>query len=74
MHEETHYPVTEARNHMSLLIQRAVKGERIVIDLHGLPAVVLVPIASERAMMDAFLKARSGTEKSACRSAPPGTS
>lgn len=55
MHEETHYPVTEARNHMSLLIQRAVNGERIVIDLHGLPAVVLVPVASERVMMDAFL-------------------
>ncbi len=41
---------------MSLLIRRAVKGERIVLDLHGLPSVVLVPIASERAMMDAFLQ------------------
>lgn len=56
MHETTHYPVTEARNKLSSLIIRAVKGgERIVIDLQGLPAVVLVPVASERAMMDAFL-------------------
>lgn len=56
MHETTHYPVTEARNKLSSLIHRAVKdGERIVIDLQGLPAVVLVPVASERVMMHAFL-------------------
>lgn len=56
MHETTHYSVTEARNHLSSLIRRAVKdGERIVLDLQGLPAVVLVPVASERAMMEAFL-------------------
>ncbi len=54
--ETTHYPVTEARNKLSSLINRAVKdGERIVLDLHGLPAVVLVPVGAEHVMMDAFL-------------------
>ena len=37
----------EAKTHLSALLDRVAKGERITITKHGVPVAVLVPPASE---------------------------
>nr|UXE44809.1 hypothetical protein Hi04_10k_c377_00038 [uncultured bacterium] len=39
------HSVAEARNHLSELIDRALKGEPVVITRHGHPVVELKPVA-----------------------------
>ena len=39
------HSVAEAKNRLSQLIDRALKGEEIVITRHGHPVVVLRPVA-----------------------------
>ena len=36
----------EAKTHLSALLDRVAKGERITITRHGLPAALLVPFVS----------------------------
>ena len=38
--------VFEAKTHLSALLDRVAKGERITITRHGLPAALLVPFVS----------------------------
>ncbi|CAN5277358.1 hypothetical protein BH10PSE9_BH10PSE9_05630 [soil metagenome] len=40
------HSVAEARNQLSKLIDRALKGEGVVITRHGQPVVELKPVAS----------------------------
>ena len=35
----------EAKTHLSALLDRVAKGERITISRHGIPAAVLVPVS-----------------------------
>jgi prevent-host-death family protein len=35
----------EAKTHLSALLDRVAKGEKITITRHGVPAAVLVPVA-----------------------------
>jgi prevent-host-death family protein len=37
----------EAKTHLSALLDRVAKGERITITKHGVPVAVLIPPASE---------------------------
>lgn len=37
----------EAKTHLSALLDRVAKGEKITITRHGIPAAVLVPVAEE---------------------------
>ena len=37
----------QAKTHLSALLDRVAKGERIIITKHGVPVAVLVPPASE---------------------------
>jgi prevent-host-death family protein len=39
------YSVAETKNHLSALIDRAVKGEEVVITRHGQPVIEFTPIA-----------------------------
>ena len=39
----------EAKTHLSALLDRVAKGERITITKHGVPVAMLVPPASEGA-------------------------
>jgi prevent-host-death family protein len=39
------HSVTAAKNHLSELIDRALRGERVVITRHGRPVVELKPVA-----------------------------
>jgi prevent-host-death family protein len=39
-----HHSVVEAKNQLSALIERALKGERVVITRHGQPVVELSPL------------------------------
>jgi prevent-host-death family protein len=41
----TTYSVTEAKNQLSRLIDRALKGEDVVITRHGQPVVELKPVS-----------------------------
>jgi prevent-host-death family protein len=43
------HSVAEARNRLSELIDRALKGEGVVITRHGRPVVELKPVAKEPA-------------------------
>ena len=36
----------EAKTHLSALLDRVAKGEKITITRHGVPAAVLVPVGS----------------------------
>jgi prevent-host-death family protein len=38
----------EAKTHLSALLERVAKGERITITRHGIPAAMLVPVERER--------------------------
>ncbi|MBI2822225.1 MAG: type II toxin-antitoxin system prevent-host-death family antitoxin [Acidobacteria bacterium] len=38
----------EAKTHLSALLDRVAKGERITITKHGVPAAMLVPMAEPR--------------------------
>jgi prevent-host-death family protein len=50
------HSVAEARNNLSALIDRAVKGEDVVITRHGQPVVELKPVVkSPRPVTDADL-------------------
>lgn len=40
----------EAKTHLSKLLDRVAKGERIAIEKHGVPVAVLQPPASPRQM------------------------
>ena len=40
------HTVAEARNHLSKLIKHALKGESVIITLHGQPVVELRPVRS----------------------------
>lgn len=51
--------IYDAKSHLSDLIERALKGEKITITRHGVPMVELVPArsdeqASKRAAVDAL--------------------
>lgn len=47
----------EAKTHLSELIERAAKGEEIVITRHGTPVAKLVPIAGpDRARREAAIE------------------
>ena len=37
----------EAKTHLSELLDRVARGERITITRHGIPAAILVPIEAE---------------------------
>jgi prevent-host-death family protein len=51
------HSVAEAKNQLSSLIQRALKGERVVITRHGHPVVELKTIAAQgRPMTEADLE------------------
>jgi prevent-host-death family protein len=44
----------EAKTHLSALLERVAKGEKITITKHGIPAAILVPVSeSERALSHA---------------------
>ena len=43
----TTHSVAQARNHLSELIDRAMKGEDVVITRHGHPVAQLRPVASQ---------------------------
>ncbi len=38
----------EAKTHLSALLDRVARGERITITGHGVPAAMLVPVGDER--------------------------
>ena len=38
----------EAKTHLPKLLERAAKGERIVITKHGMPIAVLAPVEEEK--------------------------
>lgn len=38
----------EAKTHLSALLERVAKGERITITRHGVPAAMLVPVEQAR--------------------------
>ncbi len=38
----------EAKTHLSKLLERVIKGERITITKHGVPVAVLEPFSSNR--------------------------
>ncbi|MGL4441566.1 MAG: type II toxin-antitoxin system Phd/YefM family antitoxin [Bosea sp. (in: a-proteobacteria)] len=40
----SHHSVVEAKNQLSALIERALKGERVVITRHGQPIVEINPV------------------------------
>ncbi|HEY1797241.1 MAG TPA: type II toxin-antitoxin system prevent-host-death family antitoxin [Stellaceae bacterium] len=42
------HSVAEAKNHLSELINRALKGEGVIITRHGQPVVELRPVQSSR--------------------------
>ncbi len=49
-----HHSVVEAKNQLSELIDRAMKGEDVVITRHGTPVVMLKPVrAPPRPMTEA---------------------
>jgi len=51
------HSVAEAKNQLSSLIQRALKGERVVITRHGHPVVELKTVAAQgRPMTEADLE------------------
>ena len=39
--------IHEAKTHLSMLIQRALKGEEIIIAKSGTPLIQLVPVSSD---------------------------
>jgi prevent-host-death family protein len=41
----------EAKTHLSALLERVSKGERIAITRHGVPAAMLVPIGSTQSKL-----------------------
>ncbi len=41
----------EAKTHLSALLDRVAKGERITITRHGLPAAMLVPVGDTEVRM-----------------------
>ena len=41
----------EAKTHLSALLDRVAKGERITITRHGIPAALLVPVAEVEAKL-----------------------
>jgi prevent-host-death family protein len=45
------HSVVEAKNQLSALIERALKGERVVITRHGHPVVEIVPSYDDHARM-----------------------
>jgi prevent-host-death family protein len=45
------YSVAEAKNNLSQLIDRASKGEDVVITRHGLPIVELRPVRRQRGIL-----------------------
>lgn len=42
----THYTVSQARNRLGKLIGEAIAGERVVLTHYGVPAIVMVPLAT----------------------------
>ena len=46
------HSVAEAKNHLSELIDRALKGEGVVITRHGQPVVELKPVPADAATGD----------------------
>ncbi|MDP8990720.1 MAG: type II toxin-antitoxin system prevent-host-death family antitoxin [Acidobacteriota bacterium] len=40
--------IFEAKTHLSSLLDRVAKGERITITKHGVPAAILIPAGDER--------------------------
>ena len=47
----SNYSVAEAKNKLSELIERALKGEAVVITRHGTPVVEMKPISNPRRKM-----------------------
>lgn len=47
------HSVAEAKNHLSELIERALKGEDVVITRHGTPVVELRPVQVARPITEA---------------------
>jgi len=43
----TSHSVADARNHLSQLIDRALKGEEVVITRHGHPVIELKPVRKQ---------------------------
>lgn len=41
----------EAKTHLSALLDRVAKGEKITITRHGVPAALLVPVAETEAKL-----------------------
>ena len=41
----------EAKTHLSALLDRVAKGEKITITRHGIPAALLVPVAETAAKL-----------------------
>jgi prevent-host-death family protein len=41
----------DAKTHLSALLDRVAKGERITITRHGIPAAMLVPVAERAAKL-----------------------
>ena len=41
----------EAKTHLSALLDRVAKGEKITITRHGVPAALLVPVAEAEAKL-----------------------
>ena len=41
----------EAKTHLSALLDRVAKGEKITITRHGIPAALLVPVAASEAKL-----------------------
>ena len=41
----------EAKTHLSALLDRVAKGEKITITRHGIPAALLVPVAETEAKL-----------------------
>lgn len=45
------HSVADAKTHLSALIDRALKGEEVVITRHGRPVVTLTPLSTPQARM-----------------------
>lgn len=41
----------EAKTHLSALLERVAKGEKITITKHGIPAAMLVPVDESQRML-----------------------
>lgn len=50
-----HIPTTEFREHLSRWLDRAERGDEVIIERHGRPSVRLLPVTSRQSQASAQL-------------------